>query len=112
MATKKKKAEGLSWRSALQMLAIVEGQGKRLALNIHHLGDGDDGWKVSAFELPGGEIDLSNPFPEHAHKYVGSYDHPTKAVAAAESFSAAWLKGFKATKMTDCGCDEITDPPG
>lgn len=46
-------------------------------------------------------------FDNHGHKIIGSYRTLGKAMIAAESWAAHWLKGHKVTNGKKCLCKEV-----
>jgi hypothetical protein len=95
--------EPFEWRAGIQLAVVVTGPTSRVIVTVLKYTDADTEWFVGAVESPLGADILE----DHAHKIVGKYKSLTEALAAGESFGRAWLKGFKATKMDACACEEI-----
>ncbi len=84
-------------------MARVTHEGKDLALIIQ------PSWHVLAVQTASA-ASLDDVLANHAHQVVGSYDTLAEALVNAESYAAAWLKGFRSTQADPCECEEIAKP--
>ena len=97
-----KKPKPLEWATTSQFYSMVTHNNKRLGLAVQTMPTGE--WNVMAFQTPEENADIHSILDNHQHKVIGSYPSPALAFQAAESFAAAWIKGFKATESTKCEC--------
>ena len=94
MKTKKTQVD-MQWAAVAGFMCHVDREdGRRLAVSVWS-GDGGK-WGVMAIEGADGVDEAQGLLDNHAHKLVGSYPTPLKAIEAAESFARAWLKKWKA----------------
>lgn len=97
----------LAWESQAAFASSVTKENRKLLVFVQ---PSPRGWAALSLEIPDGDVDDENVLDNHAHKMIGRYPTAAHAFEAAESFAAAWLKGWKAAEHKNCECGEIPDP--
>lgn len=77
----------LKWEASAAFMTLLSRDDVKLMLLVNnHMGK----WNVLALETR--QEVAENILDDHAHKIIGIYDSPVKAITAAEGFARSWSR--------------------